>query len=61
MEGNEQLAVIIPMPKQVGAGILPEQLNGSTPCVSFSVSGVLDHMTGKARRARGRIDRVNSH
>ena len=27
MEGNEQLAVIIPMLKQVGAGIAPEQLD----------------------------------
>jgi uncharacterized protein (TIGR03086 family) len=48
MEGNEQLAVIIPMLKHVGAGILPEQLGGSTPCASFTVSGVLDHMTGLA-------------
>lgn len=48
MEGNEQLAVIIPMLKQVGAGIQPEQLDGSTPCAAFTVSGVLDHMTGLA-------------
>ena len=48
MEGNEQLAVIIPMLKKVGAGIAPEQLDGPTPCASFSVEGVLDHMTGLA-------------
>jgi uncharacterized protein (TIGR03086 family) len=48
MEGNEQLEVIIPMLKQVGAGIANEQLDGSTPCASFTVSGVLDHMTGLA-------------
>ena len=48
MEGNEQLAVIIPMLKQVGAGIAAEQLDGPTPCASFSVSGVLEHMTGLA-------------
>ena len=48
MEGNEQLVVIIPMLKQVGAGIAAGQLDGPTPCVSFSVSGVLDHMTGLA-------------
>lgn len=48
MEGNDQLAVIVPMLKQVGAGILPEQLDGATPCASFTVSGVLDHMTGLA-------------
>ena len=48
MEGNEQLAVIIPMLKHVGAGILPGQLGDSTPCASFTVSGVLAHMTGLA-------------
>ncbi len=48
MEGNEQLAVIIPMLNRVGAGIRREQLDGPTPCVSFTVSGVLDHMTGLA-------------
>jgi uncharacterized protein (TIGR03086 family) len=48
MEGNDQLAIIIPMLKYVGAGIRPEQLDDSTPCASFSVSGVLDHMTGLA-------------
>ena len=51
MEGNEQLAVIIPMLKQVGAGITSEQLGGSTPCASFSVSDVLEHMTGLASGA----------
>ena len=48
MEGNEQLAVIIPMLKQVGAGIAPEQLDGPTPCASFNVAAVLGHMTGLA-------------
>ena len=48
MEGNEQLAVIIPMLKAVGARIQTDQLGGSTPCASFTVSGVLDHMTGLA-------------
>jgi uncharacterized protein (TIGR03086 family) len=48
MEGNEQLAVIIPMLKKVGAGIAPEQLDGATPCTSFTVTGVLDHMTNLA-------------
>ena len=48
MEGNEQLAVIIPMLKQVGAGISTEQLRGSTPCASFTVAGVLGHMTDLA-------------
>lgn len=48
MEGNEQLAVIIPMLKQVGAEITSAQLDGSTPCASFSVTDVLEHMTGLA-------------
>jgi uncharacterized protein (TIGR03086 family) len=48
MEGNDQLAVIIPMLKQVGDGIQPEQLDNSTPCEEFTVSGVLGHMTGLA-------------
>jgi uncharacterized protein (TIGR03086 family) len=48
MEGNDQLAVIIPMLKRVGDGISTEQLGGSTPCASFTVAGVLGHMTGLA-------------
>jgi uncharacterized protein (TIGR03086 family) len=45
MEGNEQLAVIIPMLKAVGNGIRSDQLDSSTPCAQFTVTGVLDHMT----------------
>lgn len=45
MEGNEQLEVIIPMLKQVGASIRSEQLEGPTPCTSFNVADVLGHMT----------------
>lgn len=48
MEGNEQLAVVIPMLKQVGAGIRADQLEGPTPCATFTVAGVLGHMTGLA-------------
>jgi uncharacterized protein (TIGR03086 family) len=48
MEGNEQLEVIIPMLKHVGAGIRTEQLEGPTPCTSFDVADVLGHMTGLA-------------
>ena len=48
MEGNQQLAIIIPMLKELGAGIQLEQLGGSTPCASFTVSDVLNHMTGLA-------------
>lgn len=48
MDGNEQLAVIIPLLKEVGANIRPDQLDGSTPCAAFTVADVLDHMTGLA-------------
>ncbi len=48
MEGNEQLAVIIPMLKQVGRCIQTEQLDGATPCAAFTVRGVLGHMTDLA-------------
>jgi uncharacterized protein (TIGR03086 family) len=36
------------MLKRVGHGIQPEQLDNSTPCAAFTVSGVLGHMTGLA-------------
>jgi uncharacterized protein (TIGR03086 family) len=48
MQGNEQLAVIIPKLREVGAGIDPSQLDRPTPCKDFTVSGVLAHMTGLA-------------
>ena len=48
MEGNEQLALIIPMLKEVAEGIHDDQLGGSTPCSEFTVAGVLGHMTGLA-------------
>lgn len=45
MQGNEQLAIIIPKLREVGAQIEPIQLDGPTPCKDFTVSGVLGHMT----------------
>jgi len=48
MQGNEQLAVIIPKLREVGAGIDPSQLDAPTPCKEFTVVGVLGHMTGLA-------------
>jgi uncharacterized protein (TIGR03086 family) len=48
MEGNDQLAVIIPMLKELGGRIQPGQLDGATPCESFTVTDVLGHMTGLA-------------
>jgi len=48
MEGNEQLATIIPMLKAVGTAIAPHQYGGATPCAAFTVVGVLEHMAGLA-------------
>lgn len=45
MQGNEQLAVIIPKLRALGDGIDPSQLDSPTPCRDFTVSGVLGHMT----------------
>jgi uncharacterized protein (TIGR03086 family) len=46
VNGDEQLAIIIPALRNVAAHIRPEQLGASTPCSAFSVNGVLGHMTG---------------
>ncbi|MDO8391800.1 MAG: TIGR03086 family metal-binding protein [Actinomycetota bacterium] len=48
MEGNEQLATIIPMLKAVGGAITPQQYAAPTPCAAFTVLGVLEHMAGLA-------------
>ena len=48
MEGNEQLATIIPMLASVGRGISIEQHAGPTPCAAFTVAGVLEHMASLA-------------
>jgi len=48
MQGDEQLAVIIPKLREIGAGIDPSQLDAPTPCKDFTVAGVLGHMTGLA-------------
>jgi uncharacterized protein (TIGR03086 family) len=48
MEGNEQLAVIIPKLRTVAAHIDDGQLADPTPCSDFTVAGVLAHMTGLA-------------
>lgn len=45
MHGNEQLAIIIPKLREVGARIDPSQLDGPSPCKEFTVAGVLRHMT----------------
>lgn len=48
MDGQEQLAIIIPALRAVGAGIDDDQLGAPTPCAQFTVSDVLGHMTGLA-------------
>ncbi len=48
LHGDEQLAVIIPKLREIGAGIDPGQLDGPTPCEDFTVAGVIAHMTGLA-------------
>ncbi len=48
MQGNEQLAIIIPKLREIGARIEPSQLHAPTPCKDFTVAGVLGHMTGLA-------------
>ncbi len=48
MEGNEQLAIIIPKLRTVAAAIDGGQLAAPTPCADFTVAGVLAHMTGLA-------------
>lgn len=48
VQGSEQLAVIIPKLREVGARIGADQLDQPTPCADFTVAGVLDHMTGLA-------------
>ena len=45
MNGDEQLAIIIPALRNVAAQIRPEQLRSPTPCSDFTVDGVLWHMT----------------
>lgn len=46
MRGDEQLAIIIPALREVASRIRPDQLAAPTPCASFTVAGVLGHMTG---------------
>lgn len=48
MDGVQQLDEIIPMLEGLVAKITPEQLDNPTPCASFTVTGVLEHMIGGA-------------
>lgn len=48
MNGAQQLGAVIPLLRDVVAGIAPDQLDEATPCKSFSVTGVLEHMIAGA-------------
>jgi uncharacterized protein (TIGR03086 family) len=48
MDGAQQLDEIIPMLEHLVDGITPAQLEGTTACAGFTVSGVLGHMFGGA-------------
>lgn len=49
MEPIEQLAIIIPTLTGIVGRIQPAQLDNATPCATFTVQGVLDHMISGAR------------
>lgn len=48
MNGAQQLDEIIPLLRDVLAGVTPEQYDAPTPCTAFTVTGVLEHMIGGA-------------
>jgi uncharacterized protein (TIGR03086 family) len=48
MDGTQQLDELMPMLHGLVDRISPEQLDGPTPCVNFTVTGVLEHMIGGA-------------
>ena len=48
MDGVQQLDEIIPLIEAVVDRITPDQLDNSTACANFTVTGVLEHMIGGA-------------
>lgn len=48
MNGAQQLGAVIPLLRDVVAGISPDQLDNASPCKDFTVTGVLEHMIGGA-------------
>ena len=48
MNGAQQLGVVIPLLRDIVAGIAPDQLDEATPCKDFTVTGVLEHMISGA-------------
>jgi uncharacterized protein (TIGR03086 family) len=48
MDGAQQLDELLPLLHGLVDRISPEQLDDRTPCVNFTVTGVLEHMIGGA-------------
>src|SRR5687768_5743832 len=48
MDGAQQLDELMPVLHGLVDRISPEQLDNRTPCVNFTVTGVLEHMIGGA-------------
>lgn len=48
MDGVAQLDAIIPALRRLVDGIRPDQFDAPTPCATFTVTGVLEHMIGGA-------------
>lgn len=48
MDGAQQLDQIIPMLEDLVDDLHPAQLDNTTPCAKFTVTGVLEHMIGGA-------------
>ncbi|MEO8265377.1 MAG: TIGR03086 family metal-binding protein [Ilumatobacteraceae bacterium] len=49
MEPRQQLSIIIPSLTEIVGNITPDQLDDPTPCATFTIRGVLEHMIGGAR------------
>lgn len=49
MEPRQQLSIIIPSLTEIVGNITPDQLDDPTPCATFTVRGVIEHMIGGAR------------
>ena len=50
MDPRDQLRQILPLVSGLVEGLDDEQLSAKTPCASFTVQGVLEHMIGGARQ-----------
>lgn len=48
MDASQQLSELMPVLREVVGGVGPDDLTRSTPCASFDIAGVLEHMIGGA-------------